>query len=171
MKSNVTLHNLPWRKKFLYPFALDYTVPLTVHQDGLGTTRINTKNLKESVDFLDSKQFQFPISAVGNKEEFLQELQKPITLTIEELIRDLYKFTKEFPIEVIPHVNEDKEIVDNIHMYQRAKSENIALDRAKPTLKQADIHKALKEIYTPEIARYIGLIAHLVYWTVFGHMN
>lgn len=31
--------------------------------------------------------------------------------------------------------------------------------------------KALKEIQSEKIARLIGLVSHLVYWSVFGHLN
>ena len=52
----------------------------------------------------------------------MTELQKPISLTIEDIIRDMYKYVKDFPIKVIPHIieNEDyEEINDIIHNYKR----------------------------------------------------
>jgi hypothetical protein len=35
-------------------------------------------------------------------------LQAPINITAEDIIRDLYKFVKDFPVEIIPHMTEDE---------------------------------------------------------------
>jgi hypothetical protein len=42
------------------------------------------------------------------KQEWLRELQSPINVTAEDIVRDLYKFVKDFPIEIIPHMNEEE---------------------------------------------------------------
>jgi len=47
----------------------------------------------------------------------------------------------------------------------------LALEQNKPNLNFEDIMKALKEIQSEKIARLIGLASHLVYWSVFGHIN
>jgi len=48
---------------------------------------------------------------------------------------------------------------------------NLALESAKPNLNEEDINKAKREIQSDKVARLIGLVSHLVYWTVFGHIN
>jgi len=48
----------------------------------------------------------YPLERI-HKPEWLKELQKPIQITAEEIVRDLYKFVKDFPIEIIPHMTED----------------------------------------------------------------
>ena len=48
----------------------------------------------------------------------------------------------------------------------------MALEQNKPSLHIKDVMKALKEIQSERVARLIGLVSHLVYWTVFGsHIN
>jgi len=47
----------------------------------------------------------------------------------------------------------------------------LALEQNAPYLQIEDIMKALKEIQSEHIARLIGLTSHLVYWSVFGHIN
>ena len=47
----------------------------------------------------------------------------------------------------------------------------LALVAAAPTLTEAQIRDALKLITEEETAKLIGLISHLVYWNVFGHLN
>ena len=42
---------------------------------------------------------------------------------------------------------------------------------AKPNLSNEDIEEAQNEIIKESTAKLIGLIAHLTYWSVFGHLN
>ena len=49
---------------------------------------------------------------------------------------------------------------------------NLALERAKPTLKEKQIGNAKNELLQQgRISRLIGLVAHLAYWNVFGQFN
>lgn len=43
-----------------------------------------------------------------HKTDWLQELQKPLSITPEDIVRDLYKFIKDFPIDIIPHMTEEE---------------------------------------------------------------
>ena len=46
-----------------------------------------------------------------------------------------------------------------------------ALLAATPNITEAEIKEAINEITNEETAKLIGLICHLVYWSVFGHLN
>ena len=46
-----------------------------------------------------------------------------------------------------------------------------ALVAGKPNLTEADINAAKDEITNENTAKLIGLICHLAYWNVFGHIN
>lgn len=50
-----------------------------------------------------------PLSIVKDKEEWHQELQKPITVTVYEIKKDLRKFIRGFPTERVPHLTEAEE--------------------------------------------------------------
>ena len=51
------------------------------------------------------------------------------------------------------------------------KKRNLALEKA-PSLNEKAITDVLRtEIANPRTARLIGLVAHLAYWSVFGHFN
>jgi hypothetical protein len=41
----------------------------------------------------------------------------------------------------------------------------------KPTLKEENIKLAKTRLQHESTSKLIGLIAHLVYWNLFGHMN
>ena len=48
---------------------------------------------------------------------------------------------------------------------------NLALVAAKPNLEDTHIKDATTEITREDTAKLIGLICHLAYWSVFGHLN
>jgi len=54
-------------------------------------------------------------------QEFLPEVGKPITMTINEIKHDMNLYVKNFPNEIIPHITEAHEINDIIHNYRQPK--------------------------------------------------
>jgi hypothetical protein len=113
-------------------------------------------------------------------------------------MEDLKKYVDKFPYHVIPHVTKTSEINDIIHNYNNAGGKNalqkakeqlenadkfippneripkdpkIPLDQKKPPIKYSDLDDAREDLMSDKTARLIGLICHLVYWNVFGHMN
>jgi hypothetical protein len=99
-----------WTKYLLFPFANiaplpdleDYVPP----QVGMDVSE-SDKNFNKLV----SKKYQFPISALKNMESSegcLKELQNALTVTSEEISRDLLKFIKDFNVGLIPHMNEEE---------------------------------------------------------------
>ena len=96
------------------------------------------------------------------KVEYLFEIQKPISFSLEDIKLDMYRYAKEFKKESIPHISERGEIVDNIHNYpkppkqekmdspsrtstEKKKTANL-LEHGRPTLTEKDIDIAKKEI-------------------------
>ena len=51
------------------------------------------------------------------------------------------------------------------------KNPKLGLDIKKPNILHNDLEDIRAELKNEKIARMIGLIAHLVYWNVFGHLN
>lgn len=168
-----------WKTKFLYPFALD-KAPLRL--DGVKQTpmEIITEKKRQKIlqdeSILHTQKYQFPANQI-KKVEYLHEIQKPISFSLEDIKLDLFRYTKEFKKECIPHISENNEIVDTIHNYPKAPKtpqndkKSTAMEHARPTLKEADIETAKKEIQLEWTARMVGLLAHLTYWNTFGQFN
>ena len=92
----------------------------------------------------------------------IEELQKPAKILIEEIILDLNKIKRGY-IFTIPHIDGER-VIDQIHKFERKSYE-------KPTLTRKNLDTALLELENKEYGSMVGLVAHLVYWIVFGHVN
>lgn len=102
----------------------------------------------------------------------------PIVTPHVEIVKDMHKYSREFPTQIIPHTSENG-VVDLIHNYTRPKPKEDAtgrisinaLDSRTPNLTEEDIAIAQREITRSSTAKLVGLICHLSYWIVFGHLN
>lgn len=121
-----------WMKKFLYPYSLDPAqlkineIPIvgaTLGLSGLSEPQIQpmTRNKTDVEDILETKRFQFPLTHFDQKKEYYDDIVRPITVMQEDIIKDMFRYAREFPIKVIPHVTEQGEIIDILHNYKRPK--------------------------------------------------
>jgi len=65
---------------------------------------------------------------IDSKTEYLEDIVNPITVQQDDIIKDMYKYSRQFPVNVIPHVTEANEINDILHNYKRAKIKEVAKD-------------------------------------------
>ena len=118
-----------WRYKFLYPFALD-PAPLRLDAERQKPEEVikEKKRLKMMSDesLMETKKYQFPVGQIKKKDEFLDKIAKPITMSLEDIMADMNTYAKQFPTYIIPHLSSDREIVDPIHNYQRPKKQQTA---------------------------------------------
>jgi|JI10StandDraft_1071094.scaffolds.fasta_scaffold250018_3 hypothetical protein len=123
------------------------------------------------------------------KEEWVRELKKPLNINVDEILKELAKFCKEFPVESIPHMSEHDQLkLMEAKDKKKDKSETLHSSMPsvlKPSLsnKKLRIHYdaqlitgdvislALQEIASEKVARLIGLCAHFSYWVIFGHLQ
>lgn len=114
-----------WKTRFLYPFALD-KAPIRLDGAKQSPMDIIAEKKRQKIlgdeSILNTKKYQFPYNQI-KKIEYLQEIQKPIGFSLEDIKLDMYKYAKEFKKECIPHISEQHEIVDTIHNYPRPPKE------------------------------------------------
>lgn len=60
----------------------------------------------DSFDGLTKSKYLFPHDKLTSKEWF-RELQKPLNVTVPDIVRDFEKFVKDFPVDIIPHSTEE----------------------------------------------------------------
>lgn len=114
-----------WVQRFLYPYACDTATmklseirancPPNISNQELG---VKMKS-GERFDLLETNKFQFPESLIDHKEAYRLDIVKPIIIARDQIREDLYKYIKLFPDKMIPHLDGEGQIIDNIHNYKR----------------------------------------------------
>ena len=51
----------------------------------------------EKFDILNTNILNFPLSHLDYKDEYLEDILKPITIQKDEILKDIYQYRKEFP--------------------------------------------------------------------------
>lgn len=188
-----------WKQYCLYPFSLK-----TDESDEDSPTHDKSSKVLENEVFINNPSFKFPLHKLQKGTEgVLMELQTPLQITIEEIITDLQKFVRGFPLDSIPHTVGGV-VVDKVHNFERIQKESLNISPeivkslfpgnpglakklqassnlnsktnkpkmvAKPLLTRDDIKAALFEIDSENFARFVGIMSHLIYWCLFGHIN
>jgi hypothetical protein len=75
----------------------------------------------DKFDILNTNILNFPLTHLDYKDEFLEDILKPITIQKDEILKDIYQYRKEFPYQIIPHITDNGEINDIIHNYKKQK--------------------------------------------------
>lgn len=204
----INMDLMHWKRKFLFPYAPIAPLPDPEMPKALLT---GVSESDRTFNRLISKKYMFPADRHMMRRELLDELQNPLAVTADEIMKDLLKFVKDFPVDVVPHMNEEEKAAYNtmIKMYRYHRKppaspektpakvqpirEALEGDEAPPQSPQGifhinpkmlkplhfgkhqitsfDILHAFKEIEHEETGRLVGLVAHFVYWVVFGHLN
>lgn len=134
-----------WVKKFLFPFSLD-PAPLKlsdypIHGPAQGSISAQQPTKKprpgDKIDILNTDQFNYPVSHIDHKKEYLQDIINPLTVQKDQIVTDMYMYSREFPQKIIPHITEIGEINDNIHNYKRPKIK----EQIKPVTKKEEMLK------------------------------
>ena len=109
-----------WKNKYLYPFGDIAPIPDDQADGKKGSTEMIYDSFATHVDMqsginqssfqkLIGKKYQLPFSVVGENNEWLNELQQPLSITIAEIKKDLRKFSVGFPRDKIPHLSHEEE--------------------------------------------------------------
>ena len=114
-----------WRKKFLYPFALD-PAPLRLDAGKQNPEDLIAEKKRQKLlgdeSILCTTKYVYPKNQF-KKLEFYEEVRNPIKFTMEDIRADMHKYERGFVVDIIPHMSEYKEIVDRLHNYEKSNEE------------------------------------------------
>ena len=111
-KRDLKLNLQYWKKNFLYPFSL--RVGNTIDEPELPVDEENF-----IAKFMGSKSLKFDVGIVEEDHKFaIEEVSKPLKITKEDIVLDLGRIYRNFPINYIPHVDENNKVIDTIHNYR-----------------------------------------------------
>ena len=102
----------------MFPFALD-PAPIKVFENPpIGATfsqllneddplkKGQTKHLSDNFDILNTDAFNFPLIYLDQKREYFTDITTPLRVIPDDLKKDLFKYVKQFPVDVIPHLTD-----------------------------------------------------------------
>ncbi len=89
-------------------------------------------------------------------------------------MKQVNKFLESFPFDKVPYTGSSEQ--EAIHHNHHNDSISVDTKRRLPSirktfLKEKDILKAKDIIKSDEVVRVIGIVLHLSYWQIFGHVN
>ena len=93
---------------------------------------------------MSTDRYNFPKSHIDTKKEYLIDIKHPLMIQKDQLLEDMYTYSRKFPINIIPHVTELGEINDIIHNYKMPKMKDSALSN-KNDAKQETERKSEEE--------------------------
>lgn len=131
-----------WKKWFLFPYA--NISPMPDIETAENIDEIANDNDK-SFNRLVSKKYLFPLEVIMSKSEWYKELQTPLSVTSEDIQRDLTAV---------------QQILDFLNKNRGDRTDNNKLKGRAEDLVNIEL-----------TARLIGLLSHFIYWVVFGHTN
>lgn len=111
-KRDLKLNLKYWKKHYLYPFTL--RVGNSIDEP---IEPVDEENF--IAQFIGSKSLKFPTNEIEEDHLFvLKEISKPLRITKEDITSDLARIYRNFPINYIPHIDENNRIIDNIHSFR-----------------------------------------------------
>ena len=185
------------REKYLKP-------NLQTVLDNKDPSKMNTKakltNIEKAVkrDFLNNKKFEFPFLEIDLTKEIIQEVNKPIDVPVEIIMKDINYILDNLPIDQLisldqPLDNNDaflmgqnlKALLGNSNVEKEISDENdikevfgenyfskkdLKFNKIK-TVKKKELIEIYTKIQTSRVYRIIGLLINLIYWIVFGYID
>ena len=95
-----------------------------------------------------------------------------------EISQEIKKFIESFPFDVFPHQKVKQESEATISTFQTPPdsrvSERVPIsvkERGATFLKDTDLDRCKSILATDEVTRIVGVVSHLSYWQIFGHLN
>ena len=136
-------------------------------------------------DILTDMKYEFPFLDVQLKKEILDEVNQPMEIPVELIMKDINFILDNFPIEELIDIEDGGSVASNsgAHGMNNTVGTFGKFSRKKNTtnrkqlyykiksVKRSDIIYVYKKIQTQPVYRIIGLTLNLLYWIVFGFIN
>ena len=136
-------------------------------------------------DILTDVKYEFPFLDVELKKEILDEVNQPMEIPVELIMKDINFILDNFPIEELIDIEDGGSAVSNgnggmmnntVGTFGRFSRKKNTTNRKQlyykiKSVKRSDIIYVYKKIQTQPVYRIIGLTLNLLYWIVFGFVN
>jgi len=136
-------------------------------------------------DIISSVNFEFPFLDINLNKDILKEVNKPMEIPVEVIIKDINYILDNFPIHELVDIEENKNENDENDYGATFNSTNNATMSTNfgslasktdkfykvKSINNQDILYVYKRIQSTPVYRIIGLLVNLLYWMIFGYIN
>jgi hypothetical protein len=178
------------RKKYLNPNAQNF-----LKSADYMNSKAKFQNIDKVVkkDIFQSTKFEFPFLDVNLSKEILAEVNKPIEVPMEIIMKDINFILDNFPIDQLIHLDEpmhqmhhtqqggnktgtNNNFFNSTGIYKNVESVYNKTSTANQfykikSMSKKDVLMVYKKIQSPQIYKIIGLLVNLLYWIVYGFIN
>lgn len=133
----------------------------------------------------ENNVYRFDFEKFSMTERALIDLQKPLDFKPNEIQQANLRFLKDFPFMHIPIINireiiKEKKVQDALMVYKDDKKRYVEKDyiaiqmqhyKSSSKFHLVDIQNLINLISSPDVLKMTGIMIHLVYWTIFGHIT
>ncbi|KAL4441372.1 hypothetical protein ABPG74_013667 [Tetrahymena malaccensis] len=182
------------KKNYIFPF--NQTTLRKINQNMQENPKYITTAEEKDLVFTNNI-FKYPFSQIRIDSDDLHELQKPINITIEDILVILEEFKSKFPREYIPVQNTGQQEAEKKPLYSQndqnvpkefrlynfdnvnEENENTDVKKRKQkehmdraiVFEKSQIDQIFNLISSPTMAKQIGLFTHFCYWVIFSEVN
>lgn len=132
-------------------------------------------------DIISNEKFEFPYLDIDLNRDIIKEVNKPIEIPLEIIIKDIHYILDNFPIDQLINIDEPLKNENRSNFFQNNGLEilkNVEKNYAKTkdyykikSISKKDILNVYKRIQSENVYRIIGLLVNLLYWIVFAFIN
>ena len=164
------------RSKYLDPNAKNI---LERNIDEKMTAKAKFQNIEGAIkkDVLNDEKFRFKFLDIKLTNEILDEVNKPIELPVEIIMKDVNFILDNFPIEELIDIEDQylynlqrEKLAKTMHLFREVVHAKQLYYKIK-SVKKEDIIYVYKKIQSKGVFKIIGLTINLLYWIIFGYIN
>ncbi len=173
-KSLVSIENI--RAKYLDPNAKNI---LERNINEKMTAKAKFQNIEGAIkkDVLNDEKFRFKFLNIKLTSEILDEVNKPVDIPVEIIMKDVNFILDNFPIEELIdiedqflHNQEREKLAKTSHVFKETIHAKQLYYKIK-SVKKEDIIYVYRKIQSKGVFKIIGLTINLLYWIIFGYIN
>ena len=143
------------------------------------TAKAKFQNIEGAIkkDVLNDEKFRFKFLNIKLNNDILDEVNKPIDIPVEIIMKDVNFILDNFPIEELIDIEDQflhnqarEKLAKTTHVFREIIHAKQLYYKIK-SVKKEDIIYVYKKIQSKGVFKIIGLTINLLYWVIFGYIN
>lgn len=174
MKNKIDLSLESILPKYIYPSRTNI-LKRSLDDNHYSKIRLINIRLAKKNDIINNPKYSFPLLMISLSKEAIDEINQPIDISIETIMKDVNYILDNFPVQGLIDLNDQNEGEFSssrvIYKDNTLKQFNKQLYTKLKSFSKEEVVLVYKQIQSKEIYRIIGISINLIYWIVFGSYN